>query len=72
MMPRRRGDWGEVGHYLGFNLKIRKKMVISVSNKTTALPINILNSAMSLVIVFQCRLSAFSFNSFFFEKVILR
>ena len=31
-------------------LKIRKKMVISVSHKTLALPINILNSAMFLVI----------------------
>ena len=31
-------------------LKIRIKMVISVSHKTIALPINILNSAMFLVI----------------------
>ena len=31
-------------------LKIRKKLVISVSHKTLALPINILNSAMFLVI----------------------
>ena len=45
---------GETGEkwaiILESTLKIRKKLVISVPHKTIALPINILNSAMFLVI----------------------